>query len=63
MGSSGCEVAGGEKTRRCSGGSVAEEREAREAEQKDVCVVQDFGGQQCVCCAVRDKKNVVEAVD
>jgi len=36
---------------------VAEEREACEAEQRDVFVVQDFGGQQCVCCAARDKKT------
>ena len=51
----------GEKTSRCSAG-VCLRKEAREAEQKDVCVVQDFGGQQCLCCAARDK-NVVEGVD
>ena len=37
------------------------ERSAR-GRKKDVCVVQDLGGQQCVCCAARDK-NVVEGVD
>ena len=62
MGSSGCEVAGGEKTRHCSGGSVAEEREAREAEQKTCVLFKIFGGQRCVRCAAWDK-IVVEGVD
>ena len=28
----------------------------RACENKDACVVQDFGGQRCVRCAARDKK-------
>ena len=62
MGSSGCEVAGGERRVVVLGAVCAEEREAREAEQKTCVLFKIFGGQRCVRCAARDK-IVVEGVD
>ena len=57
VGSSGCEVVGGERQVVVLE-AVCAETGKRASENKDACVVQDFGGQRCVRCAARGR-NVV----